>query len=111
MIHQRQYDELIKAAWNVIESDFDQGAFLRWRKQALDFLTFMMGPDHPYTLLFGDYVKQAEALSVLAGKGLLVAARERTANVEAVQPRGRDVQPGLNCKESRGRALLDDCRI
>ncbi|MBM4329300.1 MAG: hypothetical protein FJ118_19320 [Deltaproteobacteria bacterium] len=96
MIHQRHHDELIQAAWNVIESDFDQRAFLRWRKQALDFLTFMVGPDHQYTLLFRDYVKQAETLSVLAGKGVLVAAREQNSTEKPAQPKAREVESDLH---------------
>lgn len=111
MIRQRQFDDLIKAAWEVIESDFDAIAFVKWRKQALLCLTELLGSDHPYTLSFQDYVQQAEALSVLVGKGLLAAAREQTATEEMALPTGRDFEQGLRCHESEGYALLEDYRI
>jgi hypothetical protein len=79
MIYQRQFDDLIKTAGEVIESDFDPTEFVKWRKQAVLCLTDLLGAEHFYTLSFRDYVQQAEARSVLAGKGLLFAAREHTA--------------------------------
>jgi len=111
MIHERQFDDLIRAAWEVIESDFDEAAFLKWRKKALSCFTDILGPDHPYTLSFQDYVQQAEVLSVLAGKGLLVAARERSATENMAQYEGQHVKPSVGCLESRDHAQVEDYRI
>lgn len=111
MIYQGQFDDLMQAAWEVIESDFDEAAFMTWRKQALLFLSDLVGADHPYTLSFQDYVQHAEALSVLAGKGLLVAAREQSATEESALPRGRFVKHSLQSYESHRFAMLEDYRI
>ena len=46
------FEGLIKAAWDVIESDFDQTAFLDWRKTAVEYLTETLGPEHYYTKLY-----------------------------------------------------------
>ncbi|MBM3301313.1 MAG: hypothetical protein FJY85_15335 [Deltaproteobacteria bacterium] len=109
MTYQRQFDDLIKAAREVVESDFDATAFVKWRKQALLCLRELLGPDHAYTLSFRDYVQHAEALSVLAGKGLLVAAREQTAT-EKSAPEGREVEQGLQYDESPGHRMLEAYR-
>jgi|SRR5271157_3445830 len=79
MLINNKIDELIKAGWDVIESDFDTAAFLNWKKQARDCIAALVGPDHTYMRKFEDYVKGAEATSVLAGGGILIAAKEQMA--------------------------------
>lgn len=111
MVHEKQFNDLIRAAWGVIESDFDEAAFLKWRKKALSCFTDILGPDHPYTLSFQDYVQQAEALSVLAGKGLLVAARERSATEDMAQHKGQHVKPSMHCAQLHNHAQIEDYRI
>lgn len=49
MITQDKMNNLIEAGWDVIESDFDSDAVLRWRMQAYECLTDLVGPDHSYT--------------------------------------------------------------
>jgi hypothetical protein len=75
-------DNLIEAGWHVIDSDFDITAFTRWRKQALDCVGTLMGPAHPYTNYFRDFVEQAERSSLLTGEGILVATKEQIANAQ-----------------------------
>jgi hypothetical protein len=75
-------DNLIEAGWHVIDSDFDIKAFKRWRKQALDCVGALMGPAHPYTHYFKDFVEQAERTSLLTGAGILVATKEQVAKAE-----------------------------
>lgn len=73
---QERVDQLIETGWNVLETDFDPAALRAWRKQAFDYLQAELGPEHPYTRHFHDYVELDEMRSVLAVGGLLVAAKE-----------------------------------
>jgi len=72
-----QIDELIKAGWRVVESDFDIVSFQNWRLQAFECLNAMFGPDHVYTKYFEQFVKQGDKTHVLAAGGVLVAAKEQ----------------------------------
>lgn|GEM_PF-2060717 len=45
-------DRLVESGWCVVDSDFDPIAFRNWRQQALDCLTVLLEPDHPYVRLF-----------------------------------------------------------
>jgi hypothetical protein len=85
---EQSVDNLIEAGWQVIDSDFDLTAFRRWRKQALDCVGILMGPAHPYTHYFRDFVEQGEEGSLLAGEGILVATKEQIAKAkrQAVGP-------------------------
>ena len=76
MLAEKRIDDLIEAGWNVLESDFDPGAFQVWRNRAFDCLTTLLGSKHTYTLRFANYVRQAESMDTLAGEGILSAARE-----------------------------------
>ena len=57
-------DELIKAGWGVLESDFDPVAFQHWRRKAFDCLNTMFGPDHIYTKYFEHFVQQGDRTNV-----------------------------------------------
>ena len=79
----QNFEGLIKAGWDVIDRDFDEIAFLEWRKTAVEYLTETLGPDHYYTKHFSNEVLQAEAVGVLSGTGLLSAAREQRINCDS----------------------------
>jgi hypothetical protein len=49
MIKEKPIDDLIKAAWRVLDSDFDGTAFQDWTERALACLDDLSGPDHPYS--------------------------------------------------------------
>ena len=72
----RLVDNLIEAGWDVLESDFDPGAFRVWRKAASECVAALAGPHHPYTKYFEDYVLVPESTDLLAGEGILMAIRE-----------------------------------
>jgi len=72
-----QIDELIKAGWRVVESDFDIVSFQHWRLQAFECLNAMFGPEHVYTKYFEQFVKQRDRNNVLAAGGVLSAAKEQ----------------------------------
>jgi hypothetical protein len=77
---EQQLDELIKAGWEVVDSDFDPAAFQRWRLKAFECLNAMFGSDHVYTKYFG-----GRRAHVLAAGGVLAAAKQRWA--------GKEMQP------------------
>ena len=72
-------DDLIEAGWRVLTGNFDAAAFTDWRRKALDCVTALVGPSHTYARYFRDFVEEAETKSVLAGEGILIAAREQLA--------------------------------
>ena len=88
MLLEQSVDRLIEAGWHVIDSDFDIKAFAHWRKQALDCVGALMGPAHPYTQYFKDFVEQPEEASLLTGEGILVATKEQIANHQRQSPAG-----------------------
>ncbi len=77
MTIEHRIDELIKAGWGVVESDFDPMAFQKWRIKAFECLTAMFGPDHVYTKNFEHFVQQGDRTNLLAAGGVLVAAKEQ----------------------------------
>jgi hypothetical protein len=74
----QKFEEMIKAGWDVVARDFDEIAILAWRKRACEFLTEMMGPEHPYTLNLADKASKAREMRILSGLGVLCAAKEST---------------------------------
>jgi len=80
-----QIDELIKAGWEVVDSDFDPVAFQHWRLKAFECLKAMFGSDHVYTKNFERFVQQSARNNALAAGGVLAAARERRT--------GKELQP------------------
>jgi len=76
---------LIKAGWEVVDSDFDPIAFQNWRLKAFECLRAIFGPDHVYTKYFQHFVEQGDRTNVLAAGGVLVAAKE--------QMRGKELGP------------------
>jgi hypothetical protein len=87
---ERLIDQLIKAGWEVLESDFDEEAFARWRQSAHDCVAALVEPDHPYLRLFRDHVKEAEPRSALTGEGILCSVREQLA-AHSTKPKCSDV--------------------
>ena len=72
----RRLDDLIRTAWDVIDSDFDPIAIYLWRKQALKFLDDHLGPDHYYAQCFRENVEETEQKNLLAASGILHAVKE-----------------------------------
>lgn len=80
MYTDKPIDDLIRAGWEVIESDYHAIAFQNWRQKAFDCLVQLMGPDHTYTQYFAHHIRQSGINDLLAGAGILSAAREEMAN-------------------------------
>jgi len=70
-------DDVIEAGWYVVESDYDATAFRVWKEQAFACVADLMGPDHPYTRYFGEFVLEAKNKNILTGEGILTAVKER----------------------------------
>ncbi len=94
---EERIDQLIKAGWEVIESDFDPRAFQQWRLKAFECLAVMFGPDHVYTKYFEHFVQQGDRANVLAAGGVLVAAKE--------QMMGKELQPSKSLAVWRPREI------
>jgi hypothetical protein len=77
-----QIDELIKAGWGVVESDFDPVAFRQWRLKAFECLSAMFGSDHVYTKYFEHFVQHGDRANVLAAGGVLTAAKQQMVGKE-----------------------------
>jgi hypothetical protein len=54
MSAEHQIDELIHTGWRVLASDFSETEFRRWRRQAVQCLTALLGADHADTRYFRD---------------------------------------------------------
>jgi hypothetical protein len=72
----KKLDDLIETAWRVVNTDFDTRAIYQWKKQAFDFLSENLGADHYYTQYFKNCVEELEQENLLAGGGILTAAKE-----------------------------------
>lgn len=79
MLAIKAIDELIDAGWQVLESDFDPVAFMRWRRRAFDCVVVLLGPDHPYAQFFQEFVNEENRGSLLTGAGILTATKEQVA--------------------------------
>lgn len=79
MIFEKRIDDLIEAGWQVLENDFDEAAFQRWRTEAFKFLSAVLGSEHTYTQYFKRYVRELESSEVLTGGGILAAAKAEVA--------------------------------
>lgn len=68
--------KLIRAAWEVIERDFDEAAYMDWREEASACLSEMLGSDHIYSRQFEETANKPVTLNLLAAGGILEAAKE-----------------------------------
>jgi hypothetical protein len=84
MLSEKGIDELIEAGWHVLESDFRETAFQKWRRETLKFLTEMLGPKHMYTRYFQEHLQHLEGAELRTAGGILVlgaAKKEMAQNV------------------------------
>lgn len=93
--------ELIRAAWNVMENNYDEAAIVDWREKASACLDEMFGPDHHYCRQFRRSLARANKLSLLAGGGVLEAAKA-TGKVPKLEDEPQDTDPAsMHRSESR----------
>ena len=65
MSAEHQIDELIHVGWRVLATDFNETEFRRWRRQAFECLTTLLGADHKDTRYFRNCLGTAENSSNL----------------------------------------------
>jgi hypothetical protein len=76
---------LINAATVILDKRFDAQVFLSWQSLALSTLANLLGPFHYYTRNFKLLTYERNERSLLAGEGILIAAREMaTPQVQAI---------------------------
>ncbi|MBI5572060.1 MAG: hypothetical protein HY914_19105 [Desulfomonile tiedjei] len=80
----RILDDLIRTAWDVIDSDFDPRAIYRWRKQAIEFLDDHLGPNHYYTQCFRQNIEETEQKNLLTASGILHAVKEEMSQTRSL---------------------------
>jgi hypothetical protein len=69
-------NELINLAQFIIDNGFDPQTFITWKEAAFICLLGLLGPLHFYTKNFGRVTGRTDEKGLLAGEGLLIAARE-----------------------------------
>jgi hypothetical protein len=88
-------NELINLAQFILENGFDPQTFLTWKEAAFVCLLGLLGPLHFYTRSFGRVAGSADEKGLLAGEGLLIAAREEIVGAvrNSSAPSGGTVSP------------------
>jgi hypothetical protein len=81
MYADKPIDELIRAGWEVIETDYHAAAFQNWRQKAFSCLVQLLGPDHIDTQYFENHIRQFEKKDLLSGNGIPSDAKEEPASV------------------------------
>jgi len=69
-------NDLISAAQVILDGGFDVQAFLGWKEVASLALLGLLGPSHYYTEIFKQVTSEHDSRSLLAGEGVLMAAKE-----------------------------------
>jgi hypothetical protein len=92
---ERKIDALVEAGWNVLESDFDEEAFLHWRLRANECLEALLGADHIYTERFKETMGRPETNAVLAGVGVLAAVSLSGLHNKFIHQLDEDPKPGI----------------
>jgi hypothetical protein len=70
-------ESLIQTARDVIDRGLDIRIFVRWRKEAVEYLEEHLGPNHYYTRYFACHTRKMERQQLLTGTGVLAAVREQ----------------------------------
>ena len=75
-------NDLIKGACSLLDNGFDVQHFACWKGIALVTLVGILGPFHYYTENFRRFTRETNPRSLLAGTGVLVAAKEQIGTEE-----------------------------
>ena len=88
-------NDLINLAQFILDNGFDLQTFLTWKEAAFICLLGLLGPLHFYTRSFGRVTGRTDEKGLLAGEGLLIAAREEIvgAVTNSSAPSGGTVSP------------------
>jgi len=70
-------NDLISLAQSILDSGYDVQAFLNWQTLAFSALVAIVGPYHYYTQNFKRLTSEKSPRGLLAGEGILLAAKEQ----------------------------------
>ena len=73
MSFEKQFEDLIEAGKNVIDTDFDPVAFQHWRTHAVTCISELMAYDHANTRYFSGHLHEPKKNNLLGRRGLLTA--------------------------------------
>jgi hypothetical protein len=85
MLAENTINDLIEKGRGIARREFDGTGFLSWKSHALGYLASHFGPHHAYLQYFESFVRTPERMSILAGAGILVAAKEQL-SMEPLRP-------------------------
>ena len=74
MSFEKQFEDLIEAGKNVIDTDFDPISFQQWRTHAVTCLSAPMGYNHAYAKCFVSHHKDPKQNNLVVGGGILAEA-------------------------------------
>ena len=74
MSFEKQFEDLIEAGKNVIDTDFDPVAFQHWRTHAVTCISELMAYDHAYAKGFISHHKEPKQNNLVVGGGILTTA-------------------------------------
>jgi hypothetical protein len=89
-------NDLIAAAQAILDNGFDPSAFMSWEVLAFMTLAALLGPLHYYTLNFKRLTSEKSPRSLLAGLGLVEAAKAELL---------KEDNPGKLADDSLGREM------
>lgn len=91
-------DDLINAGWEVLDGGFRESSYAEWKEKAYGCLEALLGPKHYYTVSLTTRVTQARETNLLAGTGILSAARDLI-----FRERLKPVKDGVSTEKMRSR--------
>jgi hypothetical protein len=77
MLAHKSINDLIEKGRGIAGKEFDRTGFLSWKSHALGYLASHFGPHHAYLQYFESFVRTPERMNILAGAGILEAAKEQ----------------------------------
>jgi hypothetical protein len=81
MLSEQTIEGLIVQGWIILDA-VDDDAYFKWQTQAVDCLTALLGANHFYCMRLRAFFKETGRKGLLAGTGILAAAREHLAGTE-----------------------------
>ena len=75
LTHDEAFEALVEAGYQVVETDFDENSFRKWRQKAINCIAALLGAEHPYTRSFSEHVLRRDLNSLFLGRGLVYATK------------------------------------
>jgi len=83
-------NDLILAAQSILDSGFDVQAFMSWQMSAFAALVSLLGPAHYYVQDFKRLTSETSPIGLLAGEGVLEAAKQEVLKAQRQLPSSED---------------------